>query len=276
MLFSSKFANEVLLPIAVNCYRTDSRDAINPPLPLYSGYKVVGPITAGIPAATIAADTLIRRLIKNNGIFGLVVQNIEARVLVVAFRGTYDVSDFLHDLDVVPAEYDLIPGYDYGLVHQGTLSVYKAIRASVLSLLRSASGTDSFTRLIITGHSLGAGIAVLAAPDLLYNGRVNLDALEVQTFAGPRVGYQDFANNFDTQISSCFRVVNKWDIVPALPPPILFEHVGKPIHIDGGFTLDELVAHSMTKSYRPGLAGDKKNAAFFAPSAGVYQIGGVR
>ncbi len=77
----------------------------------------------------------------------------------------------------------------------------------------------------------------------------------MHNFAGPRAGHHDFASIFDVQIDVCFRVVNTWDIVPCLPPPLaLFEHVGLAVHVDGGFTMNELVAHSMEKSYAPGLA----------------------
>ena len=77
---------------------------------------------------------------------------------------------------------------------------------------------------------------------------------EVHNFAGPRAGHHDFASLFDVEIDVCFRIVNLWDIVPQLPPPLaLFEHVGMAVKVDGGFTLNELVAHSLEKSYGPGL-----------------------
>jgi predicted lipase len=203
--------------------------------------------------ASAVPDPLIAKMLVDGSQFGLVVQNITERILVISFRGTVNIEDWLHDFEVIPAVYDLIPNYEYGIVHRGTLAVYKSIRASVLALLQAANGTDSWTRLVVIGHSLGASIATLAAPDLLYNGKTGLPALEVQTFAGPRVGYRSFSDTFDKQITKCFRIVNKWDLVPALPPPGLFEHVGVPVHVDGGFTLDELVAHSLTKSYSLGL-----------------------
>lgn len=107
--------------------------------------------------------------------------------------------------------------------------------------------------MILTGHSLGAALSERAAPDLLHN--TDLGVLpEVQNFAGPRVGDSDFAGVFDMEIDTCFRVVNLWDIVPQVPPPLaLFEHVGVAVKVDGGFTLDELVAHSLERSYGPGL-----------------------
>jgi hypothetical protein len=47
--------------------------------------------------------------------------------------------------------------------------------------------------------------------------------------------------------------VNRWDIVPQLPPPPIFIHAGQAVNIDGGFTLDFATAHSLLLSYKPGL-----------------------
>jgi hypothetical protein len=76
---------------------------------------------------------------------------------------------------------------------------------------------------------------------------------EVQNFAGPRAGWLDYAKKFGAEIDTCFRLANEWDILPKLPPARIFEHVRTEVKLDGGFTLDELVAHSMEKSYGPGL-----------------------
>jgi len=149
---------------------------------------------------------------------------------------------------------------NYGTVHKGFQAVYQVVRDSMLNEIRSANQT--FTRLIVTGHSLGAALSELAAPDLLHNGGLAV-VPEVQNFAGPRAGHHDFAGIFDVQIDTCFRVDNAWDIVPHLPPPlVLFEHVGAAVRVNGGFTLDELTAHGLEKSYGPALAK-------LAPQAGA-------
>jgi len=136
------------------------------------------------------------------------------------------------------------------MVLAGFQLCYLTIRSSLFSLLNQVAPTCH--RLILTGHSLGAAFSELAAPDVL----INLNSRwqpEVQNFAGPRVGHSDFANFFDVQIDVCFRVVNIRDIVPNVPPQLIFEHVGLAVMIDGGFTLDELRAHDLEESYGPGL-----------------------
>ena len=253
--FDPEFAHDVLIPIAEAAYL--------PSLPsdsLPSGYEVVGPIKVSrVRAAIVAAQAstspapapqLVERMRQDGDGFGWVVQNTEEHILVVSFRGTVSLEDWLHDFDCLPATYEPVP--NYGTVHKGFQAVYQVVRESMLDEIHNAD--QHFTRLIVTGHSLGAALCELAAPDLLHNGGFAV-VPEVQHFAGPRAGHPDFASSFDAEISSCFRVVNAWDIVPQLPPPLaLFEHVGAAVRVNGGFTLNELIAHSLDKSYAPGLA----------------------
>jgi len=46
-------------------------------------------------------------------------------------------------------------------------------------------------------------------------------------------------------------------------------NVGTAVHVDGGFTLNELVAHSMEKSYGPGLAKLVPQSALRVRSAAI-------
>ena len=255
--FDPEFAHDVLIPIAEAAYLP----ALQPDS-LPTGYEPVGPLRVNqIRAAAITAEAmpsaapaphvaLMQSMRKDGDTFGWVVQNTQTQTLVVSFRGTVSLADWLHNFDWLPAQYEPVP--DYGTVHKGFQAVYNIVRDSVFAQIRNAD--QKFTRLIVTGHSLGAALSELAAPDLLHNGGLAV-VPEVQNFAGPRAGHHDFASIFDTQIDACFRVVNAWDIVPHLPPPLaLFEHVGQAVRVNGGFTLDELIAHSMEHSYAPGLA----------------------
>ncbi len=253
--FDIGFAHDVLIPIAEAAYLPNLAPDSLPP-----GYEVVGPITVNqIRAAAITAEAatpaarLVQRMRADGDGFGWAAQNMQEKILAITFRGTLSLADWLHDFDWLPAHYQ--PVANYGTVHKGFQAVYQVVRDSVLQQVRAAD--QQFTRLIVTGHSLGAALAILAAPDLLHNrssGGMRVTP-EVHNFAGPRAGHGDFAKSFNREIAICFRVVNAWDIVPHLPPPLaLYEHVGEAVRINGGFTLDELTAHSLAESYGPGLA----------------------
>lgn len=265
--FDLQFSHDTMILLAEAAYNPNLTAAGLP-----AGYSIVGPIEMDA-VATIAARAplppqharMLARMQATGKNFGWLLENTSSHTVVLAFRGTLSLEDWLHDLDFFPAAYSPVP--DYGTVHQGFQVAYLAVRNSVVSQFKKIS--PGYTRVIITGHSLGAALSELAAPDLLHNFGLRVPP-EVHNFAGPRVGHHDFSSLFDVQIDVCFRVVNTWDIVPSLPPPLaLFEHVGTAVHVDGGFTLNELVAHSMEKSYGPGLAKLMPQAAARVRSAAV-------
>lgn len=89
-----------------------------------------------------------------------------------------------------------------------------------MNKLNELTMTGNFSNLFITGHSLGASVAVVAFPDMAEN-LANIDNVTMYNFAGPAVGDSDFVSTYeaiesDNRIS--FRVVNTNDLVPMLPP----------------------------------------------------------
>jgi len=71
-------------------------------------------------------------------------------------------------------------------------------------------------RLAVTGHSLGAALATLAAIDIVEIAQKNITFL--YNFGSPRVGNPEFAQNFDKMFPHMYRVVNYKDIIPHLAP----------------------------------------------------------
>jgi hypothetical protein len=184
---------------------------------------------------------------KDTSIFGLMGRNTTNRMAFVSFRGTTDLADWLADIDALPAPYLPIGGF--GQVHAGFQQVYELVRGSIAANL--AAATAGCDQILVTGHSLGAGLAVLAAPDIFRNMPPNTIEPRLITFAGPRVGLSDFVAAFNATIESCYRVVNFLDIVPHVPPAP-YVHVGAEIGVDSGGPIDVIWRHSLD-AYRDGL-----------------------
>ena len=237
-----------------------------PPLVLPDGYTPVGTINANpqqgaaaMARATPDQQRLAIHMIRESSIFGMVLYDAATTTAIVAIRGTETLMDWVDDIDAIPVVFAPFPAA--GLVHMGFLVVYENIRENILSLLKQCAGVS---RIVITGHSLGGALAVLCAFDVLKNAGTGL-VPEVHTFAGPRTVDPHFAGQFDALIPICHRVVNFMDVVPQLPLPPLYEHVGTEILVHGGFRpLDVTYAHHLTTH----LAGLHKLPG--APPAG-YQ-----
>jgi predicted lipase len=248
--FDPKFVLNVMHPAAMAAYTIIGNP--NPPLP--TGYALAATIVAEadrVQALVASVEPqhlrMAQAMLAGSNIFGLVAYNSAIKTAIVSFRGTQSPEDWLGDIDAVPAPYLAAPGM--GLVHLGFQIVYEHVRHS-LSHALTANCPDC-QRVLVTGHSLGGALALLSAPDIARNVTPAI-VPELYTFAGPRTGALSFQAPFNTLIPTCYRVVNKWDIVPTLPPPGIYEHVGEAEVVDGGFTLDPLVAHSLN-AYAAGL-----------------------
>jgi triacylglycerol lipase len=257
--FDPLFALNVALPLAQSAYDVMQDSGVAGHLP--RGYKQSALIeTRAELLKTLKAlpdnvhSRMLNMMVKDSNVFGLIGNNMDSnpggKIAFVSFRGTQTALDWEHDVDALYEPYGLVDGG--GDVHQGFLAVYKTLRDSVKASLEAAcQGCDW---LLVTGHSLGAALALLAAPDIAKNilpGR----APYLLTFAGPRTGLFRFHRFFDNLIPTCYRVVATGDIVPDVPlfvPPFFYKHVGKEVKVEGGQE-DPVKAHSLELSYLPGV-----------------------
>jgi triacylglycerol lipase len=244
--FDAAFARDVVLPLAEAAYTVMGGGAATLP----SGYAQTSVIRADTAALTAMTSPhpAVTAMTKNTDIFGLMGRNPATGTAFVSFRGSSDVEDWLADLDAVPDAY--LPVSGFGQVHAGFQDVYELGRQSIAANL--ATATAGCDQILVTGHSLGAALAVLAAPDIVRNMPPNKIEPRLITFAGPRVGLTDFADAFNAAIESCFRVVNFLDVVPYVPPAP-YVHVGAQIAVDSGGPVQIGWRHSLI-AYRNGLS----------------------
>jgi hypothetical protein len=143
---------------------------------------------------------------------GFVARDDEGRTVVV-FRGTEAdrPEDVLADLLTAPTAWD-----GGGHVHTG----FKLALAEVQDELASILGGAGTTSLLVTGHSLGAGLATLVAAQLASRNPT------LVTFGSPRVGDAAFVAGFPADRGA--RFVNCCDVVARVPPEEFDgAHVGK-------------------------------------------------
>lgn len=254
MPFDPKFAINIIYPAANAAYLIMNL----PPekLSLPPGYAYAGTIEANRFDAALAvakADAAQQRVanaaISESNIFGLVCWNAAESTALVAIRGTRTLWDWVADIDAVRVPYFPDPGA--GGVHMGFELVYEHIRRSTGAIL-TGGGCPGVKKVIVTGHSLGGALAVLGGYDIAKNVLPGVP-LELCTLAGPRTAAPDFAGKFNALIPTCNRVVNVMDVVPQVPLPPLYLHVGSEILVHGGFRpLDITYAHHLT-TYLAGL-----------------------
>lgn len=125
---------------------------------------------------------------------------------IAAFRGTNSVTDAITDMRV--AQVDASPIGMPGKVHSGYFQTYMALRTRLKSATRDA------TDIYVTGHSMGAALALLAAIDM--GGRPTHTAC----IAPPKVGDETFAKAYLQNFSKDGELqllINNCDFVPISP-----------------------------------------------------------
>ncbi|MFO1038732.1 MAG: lipase family protein [Geminicoccaceae bacterium] len=140
--------------------------------------------------------------------------------VVLAFQGTdpANLANWLTDFWAVPTDAGLHGGFAHAL---------DAAAPGVLAAVQELAPTG--LPLMLTGHSLGGALAVLAAEHLTRNG---VTPAGIYTFGMPRVGGIEYARTYDDMLGNrTFRLVHGEDLVPRMPPSWLhgndFCHVGR-------------------------------------------------
>ncbi|KIW01737.1 uncharacterized protein PV09_06913 [Verruconis gallopava] len=160
--------------------------------------------------------------------------------IVVAFRGTYSLSNTIADLSTMPQEYSPYPGVEDPdaephvpkclncTVHTGFYTSWANTRDVVLPHILDALKHHPDYAITLVGHSLGGAVAALAGLDLLARGL----RPTVTTFGEPRIGNADLARYLDERFnltrrahdmaaprdSAAFRrVTHAADPIPLLP-----------------------------------------------------------
>jgi predicted lipase len=161
---------------------------------------------------------------------GLICQD-QTGAVAIAIRGTEGTLEWIHDADFLLVPCPFLTGA--GHTEDGFTAMYESLRTGVAANSPSvvkALATLSFPRPVssvtICGHSLGGALATLLALDVAANSAFKNPA--VYTFGSPRTGDSLFASTYDQVVKNSYRVANRLDIVPTLPPPVDYDHVLNP------------------------------------------------
>jgi triacylglycerol lipase len=196
--------------------------------------------------------------------YGFIAQNTSnPNEFILAIRGTSSLEEWWDDLTslmLTPWSGPGLVGYGFKRIYE-TLRVIDASQGQAIAAmsLEASEARGSFVEqvaatlaryapqpaqaepgaqlaappaksLIVAGHSLGSALTTLytmenASKRAQSSANAFPNVTDLYTFASPRVGDGTFAEAFDKLPIVSWRVVNELDIVPKLPPPILFTHV---------------------------------------------------
>jgi hypothetical protein len=148
--------------------------------------------------------------------------------VVISFRGTENLGDWLANLNLIGTN------QPYGRVHRGFLGAFNVVGQKLRAELQNHPGK----KVLLTGHSLGGALALIAAAEW----SSTVPAISwVHTCGQPAVGKKNFRVFLTSRYEGrYYRFVNDRDIVPMVPPT--YRHAGELIHFSEDGDLENALA----------------------------------
>ncbi|KAJ5961064.1 uncharacterized protein N7479_008214 [Penicillium vulpinum] len=150
-----------------------------------------------------------------------------SKKIILAFRGTYSITNTIIDLSAYPQAYIPYPDPDENptttplrpagprcencTVHAGFMRSWLHTRAEILPQISALREKHPDYAITLVGHSLGGAVAALAGLEMRLKG---WDAT-VTTFGEPMIGNEEFARFLDEQFG-----LGNGIAIPPLDPPL--------------------------------------------------------
>ncbi|KAF2995168.1 hypothetical protein E8E14_002256 [Neopestalotiopsis sp. 37M] len=175
------------------------------------------------PGQKIGDQTLLKAYGNGDSSQRANIYHSESLGIIVAYEGTNlsSLISIVHDVTAIAVPPSLALGIPLdNFVYGGWQDAWLATWVGVQQGLREVTAQYNTSKIVVTGHSLGAAIALLGAL-AIEKEFGNVD--KVIAYGVPRVGNPAFANSFDKIFSGRYTgVTNGNDWVPSVP----FEWMG--------------------------------------------------
>jgi Lipase (class 3) len=189
--------------------------------------------------------------------------------LVASIRGTSTLLEWLHDAAFLMVA-SPITGLS-GHTEDGFTAIYKSLRTAqaansttAVAAIKAHLTTGQAKTVTVCGHSLGGALATLLVADVAINTPYKTPV--GYSFASPRTGDHFFAGSFDATVATNYRIVNRQDLVPQLPPiiPLPYEHVNTKFELNPPFgkiqqtllCMHHLATYIWLMEQQPGATGN--------------------
>lgn len=152
---------------------------------------------------------------------------------LLCFRGTKQKQDWLTDAKCCAEQFSGVfdGAPEIGEIHGG---FGRCLATEIHQIEAALRHRDRNKPLLVTGHSLGGALAVLAGIYLTVVSKDMIQIARIYTFGQPRVGVQKFCDRLmDVFPKRIVRFVHGKDIVPHIPfTQLRYADAGTMIHFD--------------------------------------------
>lgn len=150
-------------------------------------------------------------------VYGYVGYNPVNETIVISVRGTSNNANWIDDFDAFLVDFPAFPG---AKVHQGYYFAWRRLQDQVHAYIDEIiqHNCTTCTKVMTTGHSLGAALSGFAAMGVALNASaLHVTSVGMSNFGMPRIGNPTYAAAFAQLIPNSQRMVHYHDIVPHVP-----------------------------------------------------------
>lgn len=175
-------------------------------------------------------------LVRDDQLFGFVAKSqTNPDEIFVVLRGTREQAEWFNNFRPRPKKFleeQKEKFDDLGEVRNGFNRIYSekregsknpTIEQTIIKLFENQQDfLKDGSKIFIAGHSLGSGLATLAALHISKIAQLKgvKTSINLYTFASPRVGDEIFAKNINTlEALDCYHIINSEDLIQSVPLP---------------------------------------------------------
>jgi hypothetical protein len=148
---------------------------------------------------------------------GYLTINKPRKLIVLGYRGTRDITNWLYNIDTSFTEANLPSPYNEAQYHTGFDIMTKALLNDSRDALSNALKKYYNYKVVFTGHSLGGALAAMTAYKLAQEGLISWEKINLLTYGQPRLGNPDFAAYLNSKPWTTTRVTSYGDLVAISP-----------------------------------------------------------
>lgn len=169
-----------------------------------SSYNIFGDFPSRLPENIKHVETI------GDNCYIYKYKGLKKKVLIISYRGTKTIDDWLNDLDAVQTR---MSGYsDDILIHRGFHRLWISTKDDLINFIKTKSEIDQ-SSILVTGHSLGCASALLSSLLL----KKYCKDVKLYMFAPPRIGNHQLIKRLNESVPQNYAVINTPDLVTNYP-----------------------------------------------------------
>ena len=148
----------------------------------------------------------------------------------VCFRGTKNFNNLLINFNIYPKKFN-----NNIKIHSGYLNQYLNLKNNIIYDINNICYYNNITDVIISGHSMGGALAMIASLDLYEYFKNKNISIKCYTFGTPKFANYAFNHEYHKYINNSYRFINKFDYTEKIFMIFNYSHTNNAIYLKSNY-----------------------------------------